>query len=113
MLALTDDFAQPAPIPLKGHIPAATVIGDMCFWGRGVAIDNPRAMAAYKIAAEAGDALSQHQVGAMYYRGRGVAVDYKQARPWLDTLLSHINRGPKFSHEIPLNRSFHGQTQLF
>ena len=49
-----------------------------------MAIDYPRAMAAYKIAAEAGDAVSQHQVGIMYCRGEGVAVDYKQARAWLD-----------------------------
>ena len=49
-----------------------------------MAIDYPRAMAAYKIAAEAGDALSQSQVGIMYCNGLGVAVDYKQARPWLE-----------------------------
>ena len=49
-----------------------------------MAIDYPRAMAAYKIAAEAGDALSQYAVGAMYYQGRGVAVDYEQARPWIE-----------------------------
>ena len=41
-------------------------------------------MAAYKIAAEAGEAVSQHQVGYMYCKGLGVAVDYKQARPWLE-----------------------------
>ena len=41
-------------------------------------------MAAYKIAAEAGDALSQSQVGFMYYNGLGVAVDYKLARAWLE-----------------------------
>ena len=41
-------------------------------------------MAAYKIAAEAGDALSQYQVGMMYCYGQGVAVDYKQARPWIE-----------------------------
>ena len=41
-------------------------------------------MAAYKIAAEAGDAFSQYQVGIMYFRGRGVAVDYEQARPWFE-----------------------------
>ena len=49
-----------------------------------MAIDYPRAMAAYKIAAEAGDALSQYQVGMMYGKGYGVAVDYEQARAWLE-----------------------------
>ena len=40
-----------------------------------MAIDYLRAVAAYQIAAEAGHALSQHQVGMMYYKGRGVDVD--------------------------------------
>ena len=50
-----------------------------------MAIDYPRAMAAYKIAAEAGEALSQCQVGAIYFQGgRGGAVDFEQARPWIE-----------------------------
>ena len=49
-----------------------------------MAIDYPRAMAAYKIAAEAGDAMSQWQVGIMYYCGEGVAVDFEHARPWIE-----------------------------
>ena len=49
-----------------------------------MAIDYERAMAAYKIAAEAGHAASQHQVGYMYAHGRDVAVDYEQARPWIE-----------------------------
>ena len=52
-----------APLPLQGHILAAQAIGDVYGWGKGVAIEYPRAMAAYKIAAEAGHALSQYQVG--------------------------------------------------
>ena len=71
-------------LPVKGHILAAAAIGDAYYWGKGVAIDYPRAMAAYKIAAEAGEAVSQFQVGVMYCRGHGVAVDYQQARPWLE-----------------------------
>ena len=72
------------PSPLQGHILAAQAIGDVYCWGKGVAIDYARAMAAYKIAAEAGDAQSQHQVGTMYFLGRGIAVDYKQARTWFE-----------------------------
>ena len=49
-----------------------------------MAIDYPRAMAAYKVGAEGGDALCQFQVGMMYYDGEGVAVDYKQARLWIE-----------------------------
>ena len=63
---------------------AAAHLAGVYFWGQGVAIDYPRAMAAYKIAAEAGDAVSQYQVGWMYYNGLGVAVDYKLARAWFE-----------------------------
>ena len=41
-------------------------------------------MAAYKVGAEGGHAVCQHQVGFMYYEGHGVDVDYKQARAWLE-----------------------------
>ena len=58
-----------------------------------MAIDYPRAMAAYKIAAEAGDALSQHQVGIMYCMGRGVAVDYKQGWAWLEKAAAQDHPG--------------------
>ena len=69
----------------QGHILAAQAIGDCYYWGKGVAIDYQRAMAAYKVGAEAGNALSQHQLGMMYYRGRGgVGVDFKEARAWLE-----------------------------
>ena len=78
-----------APTPFsQGHIGAAEAISDIYYWGKGVAIDYPRAMAAYKIAAEAGDAHSQYEVGYMYCEGLGVAVDYKQARPWLEKALA-------------------------
>ena len=49
-----------------------------------MAIDYPRAMAAYKVGGEGGDALSQHQVGVLYFEGLGVDVDYKQALPWFE-----------------------------
>ena len=49
-----------------------------------MSIDYPRAMAAYKIAAEAGHAVSQSQVGMMYCKGQDVAVDCEQARPWIE-----------------------------
>ena len=54
----------------QGHILAAHMLGDIYHWGQGVAIDYPRAMAAYKVAAEAGDAVSQHQLGMIRQRPR-------------------------------------------
>ena len=58
------------------------MIGSIYFWGQGVAIDYPRAMAAYKVGAEGGDVVSQHQLGCMYASGHdAIDVDYAQARP--------------------------------
>ena len=68
----------------QGHLGAAEAIGCIYYWGQGAAIDYPRAMAAYKVGAEGGNALCQYQVGSMYCMGQGVAVDYQQARPWIE-----------------------------
>ena len=48
-----------------------------------MAVDYPRAMAAYKVGGEGGDAICQWQVGSMYCCGQGVDVDYEQALPWI------------------------------
>jgi len=56
-----------------------------------VAVDYPRAMAAYKVGAEGGLAGCQWQVGMMYYHGRGVDVDYAQALPWLEKAAAQDN----------------------
>jgi len=77
-------FIRAHATPHQGHVGAATVIGSIYSWGQGVAVDYARAMAAYTVAAEGGDAHSQYQVGIMYDEGRGVDVDYKQARAWLE-----------------------------
>ena len=85
MRSSRSSFCPTASLSLQGHILAAASIGDTYYWGKGVAIDYPRAMAAYKVSAEGGDALSQYQLGMMYYKGRGgVDVDFKQARAWFE-----------------------------
>ena len=84
-LALTHNLLKtPSLHPCQGHLLAAQAIGDIYFWGKGVAKDYPRAMAAYKVGAEGGDALCQWQVGFMYLKGRGVAVDYEKTRAWIE-----------------------------
>ena len=69
---------------MQGHILAAQAIGDIYYCGKGVAKDYERAIAAYMVAAEAGNAMSQHQLSYMYREGIGVAVDHQQARAWLE-----------------------------
>ena len=73
------------PLACQGHLEAAAHLAGVYYWGQGVAVDYPRAMAAYKVSAEAGLAVCQYQVGCMYLMGYGVtAVDYQQARAWLE-----------------------------
>ena len=75
---------QPPSPSRQGHILAAVFVGGIYFWGQGVAIDYPRAMAADKVGGEGGHASCQWQVGAMYCKGLGVDVDYTQALPWIE-----------------------------
>ena len=41
----------------QGHIEAAVHVGMIYHAGRGAAVDHPRAMAVYKVGAEAGEAV--------------------------------------------------------
>ena len=70
----------------QGHIEAAATIGCIYYWGQGVAVDYARALAAYKIGAEAGDAGCQCSLGFMLsHEGYGVdQKDYKQAVVWYE-----------------------------
>ena len=78
---------QEAVDQVRGHSPRANAprfVGVIYFWGQGVPVDYPRAMAAFKIGAEAGGARCQHQLGMMYCDGQGVDVDYSQGRTWIE-----------------------------
>ena len=77
-------FTHVCPLAYQGHLEAAAHLAGVYFWGQGVARNYLRAMAAYKVGAEGGDAVCQWQVGMMYCIGNGVAVDYKQARVWIE-----------------------------
>ena len=69
----------------QGHIEAAGGIGSIYNWGQGVAIDYKRALAAYRICAEGGNAICQSQLGFMLCNGRGIdSPDYEQALVWLE-----------------------------
>ena len=68
----------------QGHTGATALISSIYYWGQGVAVDQPRAVAGFKVAAKGGDARCQCQVGMMYQEGRGVDVDYAQARAWFE-----------------------------
>ena len=79
---MTQQHKQLKSLPPQGHVGAPHIVAGVYYFGQGVAVDYVRAMAAYKIGAEGGDAGCQYQLGAMYYKGRGVDVDFKQAVAW-------------------------------
>ena len=67
----------------QGHIRAAVLVGNTYFQGHGATIDRPRAVAAYKVAAEAGIAPVQCLLGSMYCGDTlGIERDYTQALGW-------------------------------
>ena len=69
----------------QGHVEAAGIIGSIYYWGQGVAVDYKRAMAAYKIGAEGGDAHCQYELASMLRDGEGIdSPDYKQAVVWFE-----------------------------
>ena len=69
----------------QGHVEAAALIGDIYYWGKGVAVDYERALAGYKIGAEGGDASCQNQLGSMSEQGKGIdSPDYEQALMWYE-----------------------------
>ena len=73
----------PAP-STQGHLTAAALIGGTYNFGQGVAVDHKRAMTAYKIGAEGGNDICQHQLGYMLQYGVGIDVDYEQALVWYE-----------------------------
>ena len=77
------------------HLKASLLIGSIYYLGQGVAIDYPRAMAAYKVGAEGGVAVCHHQLGSMYYSGEGVTPSWCRAREYTErtTELGHPMSG--------------------
>ena len=50
-----------------------------------MAVDHKRALAAYEIGAEGGNALCQYELGVMLMNGQGIdSPDYEQARVWYE-----------------------------
>jgi TPR repeat protein len=88
------------------------MIGCIYFWGQGVAVDYPQAMAAYKAGAEGGNALCQHQVGMMYCKGLGVDVDYAQAVQLLEMAAAQ-DHFEAFSQLGVMYSAGHGVTPSF
>ena len=78
-------LVRSSPRRCKGHTEAARVPGPIYLNGQGVAVNEKRALEAYKIAAAAGHRACQHQLGAMYYYAKGMdSPDVQKATDWFE-----------------------------
>lgn len=58
-------------------------LGDLYYYGDGVARDHGEALNWFRRAADQGYADAQHNLGQMYFNGEGVERDYVEAYAWL------------------------------
>jgi TPR repeat protein len=82
----TKDYVKALPLLQKaaetGSAKAMYNLGELYYYGHGVAQDYAQTRQWYQKAAEAGNAAAMNQLGELYYYGRGVSQDYTQAREW-------------------------------
>ena len=82
----TKDFANALPLLQKaaagGNTSAMNNLGDLYYYGRGVAQDYGKAREWYQKAADAGNAVAMTNLGWLYGNGKGVAQDSGKAREW-------------------------------
>lgn len=80
------DYAKALPLLQEaaeaGNGQAMNSLGDLYYYGQGVAQDDDQARYWYQKAAEAGNTGSMDNLGYLYRYGRGVGQDYTQARYW-------------------------------
>jgi len=80
------DYARSLPLwhtlAEKGVVNAQYNLGQIYYFGDGVARDYPLAMHWFKRAAAQGDKAAQAYVGSMYQRGDGVPADAAEAHRW-------------------------------
>jgi len=65
-----------------GNATAQFNLGNLYFFGMGVAQNQKEALRWYQLAAAQGNARAQHASGQMYERGQGTEQDYKEAVRW-------------------------------
>jgi len=70
------------PLAEQGNAEAQNQLGEMYYYGKGVAQDYAKAVHWYRKAAEQGNALGQTNLGFMYRNGKGVAQNDSQAVHW-------------------------------
>lgn len=63
----------------QGNAEAEYRLGMLYFDGKGVSVDNAKALRLFESAAEKKQPQAQMMAGLMYYVGKGVKVDYKKA----------------------------------
>ncbi|HWA43314.1 MAG TPA: SEL1-like repeat protein [Hypericibacter adhaerens] len=74
--------AEAKPLADKGDARAQVMMGDLYYYGNGVAKDLAEALRWYRKAADQGDAQAQYYVGYAYRYGESVTEDDAEAARW-------------------------------
>jgi hypothetical protein len=75
-------------------------LGDLYYYGDGVAEDHAQALLWFRLAAEKGHPDAQHNMGEMYFNGEVVPRDYVEAYMWLDLASADPGRVGKAAAEF-------------
>lgn len=85
------------PLAERGNAKAQLGLGEMYWFGRGVAKDEKKAAKLYQLAGEQGLADAQFVLGVIYDGGTGVAQDSKAAVKWFQLGAKQEHAGAQFA----------------
>jgi TPR repeat protein len=102
-----------------GSAIAASGVGFLYYYGRGVAQDHNEARKWFEKGAAAGNALAMNNLGFSYEKGGGVAQDYTEARKWyekaaaLGNALAMVNLGQLYHHGRGVTQDYKGARKWY
>ena len=75
-------------------------LGDLYYYGDGIARDQGEALKWFRLAADQGYADAQHNLGEMYFNGEAVERSYQEAYMWLTLAAEDPGRVGKAASEF-------------
>ncbi|MGE0035681.1 MAG: tetratricopeptide repeat protein [Xanthobacteraceae bacterium] len=82
-------LANWGPLAQRGDAKSQASLGFLYYSGKGVRLDDQKALLWFSRAAEAGQPTAQFFLGLQYYYGRGVPRDLARAYSWCDIALTN------------------------
>ena len=91
---------------------AKYMLGQMYYYGTGVANDYQKAGKWYSLSAMDGNPGAQFMMGEMYYKGNGVMQDYKQAAKWYSMSAYQGNKNAKDMLSLMQDKNLLGKSGI-